>query len=368
MARPRLLHLRFQSGSAASRSSAKSNRTSAGELLQGDFPLHRLRPWSPSPRISDSAALGTYATEQQLSEAFLRFLQDKAPKVEPVGRSEVLLDLSGCERLYPERGSLLAEINRELPKDSPLVLAAGEGATRLVARLAAAVAPAGSWWSVEPGASASFLAPFPLQCVKDEFPAWVEALQELGLLTLGDLAAIPFELLHRALGLGVRPLWEDARGEGSHAVHHRLEMPLLRARHRFQAPQSEPGLVASALKVLADRLAVELRSHRLVTGRIQLRLGFHGGARASRSRVLAPASDELESIRRAAWALWREESGRRTAVTRCELRAEVLRERPPESLCFDFVKARNDLAPAIRSIRRRYGTGAIRWSPELWMD
>jgi nucleotidyltransferase/DNA polymerase involved in DNA repair len=280
----------------------------------------------------------------------------------------VLLDLSGCERLYPERGTLLAEINRELLKEGSFAMGAGEGSTRLVARLAAAVAPAGSWWSVEPSASASFLAPFPLRCVKDEFPEWVEALQELGLFTLGDLAAIPFELLHRALGVGVRSLWEDARGEGSHAVHHRLKPPLLRARHRFESPQSEPGLVASALGVLADRLAVALRSHRLVAGRIQLQLGFHGGTRVVRSRSLSPASDELEAIRRTTWALWRGESERRTAVTRCELRAELLRKRPAESLCFDFDKARKDLTPAIRSIRRRFGTTAIRWSPELWMD
>jgi len=368
MARSRLLHLRLQPGPALSRPAAKSDHPAPGDFARGGFPLHRLRPWSPSPRVSNPDAFDTFVAEPHLSESFLQFLQNKAPRVEPVGRWEVLMDLSGCERLYPETGTLLAEINRELPKENSLVLAAGEGATRLVARLAAAVAPAGSWWSVETKASASFLAPFPLQCVKDEFPAWVEALQELGLFTLGDLAAIPFVLLHRALGAGARTLWEDARGEGSHAVYQRLELPLLRARHRFQSPQSEPGLVASALGVLADRLAVELRSHRLVAARIQLRLGFHGGTRACRGRTLSPASDELEAIRRAAWALWREESGRRTAVTACELRAELLRKRPAESLCFDFVKARKDLAPAIRSIRRRYGTAAIRWSPELWMD
>ncbi len=298
----------------------------------------------------------------------MKFLEDTAPKVEPIGRWGVLLDLSGCERLHPNRGTLLTEINQQLPRNGSLGMAAGEGATRVVARLAAAVAPPGSWWSVEPAASASFLAPFPLQCLRDEYPRWVEALSDLGLCTLGDLAAIPTDLLQRALGVGARAIWEDARGEGSHTVHRRLEPPLLRARHRFVLPESEPGLVASALGVLADRLAVELQSHQLVAGRLQLRIGFHGGGRMQRSMTLSSASDRLHDIRAAGWTLWKEGAQRRTAVTGCELRAELLRKRPAESLCFDFARAREDLAPAINSIRQRFGSTAIQWSPELWMD
>ena len=87
-----------------------------------------------------------------------------------------------------------------------------------------------------------------------------------------------------------------------------------------------------------------------------------------RGKALSSASDSLHEIRAVSWALWKEGARRRTAVTFCELRAESLRPRPAEPLCFDFAKAREDLAPAISSIRQRFGSTAIQWSPELWMD
>ncbi len=105
MARSRLLHLRLQPGPALSRPAAKSDHPAPGDFARGGFPLHRLRPWSPSPRVSNPDAFDTFVAEPHLSESFLQFLQNKAPRVEPVGRWEVLMDLSGCERLYPETGN-----------------------------------------------------------------------------------------------------------------------------------------------------------------------------------------------------------------------------------------------------------------------
>jgi DNA polymerase-4 len=245
-------------------------------------------------------------------------------------------------------------------------LSAGEGSSRLVARLAAAVAPAGCWWAVEN--PATFLEPFPLRCLADEEPALVRALEGMGLRTLGELAALPPELLRQALGDESLRVWREARGEGRRSLMTTGVKERLREAHRFDRPQSDPELVASALTVLADRLAVALRAEGLAAGRVTLHLRFHGGARLQRQRSLDPPGSSLGALRNLARELWNASQERRTGVVACELRAERLRATPAESLHFDFDRAREDLAPSIARVRDRFGRRALRWSPEIWMD
>src|SRR5207302_173348 len=64
-----------------------------------------------------------------------------------------------------------------------------------------------------PGDEASFLAPLPLRSLPGLGPATETALSGLGIRTLGELAALPLELVQRRVGnVQGRSIWERARG------------------------------------------------------------------------------------------------------------------------------------------------------------
>ena len=246
-------------------------------------------------------------------------------------------------------------------------LAAGEGSSRLVARLAAATAPVGSWWQVEGDRAERFLAPFPLRCLPQGRSRWVPVLEELGLNTLGEVAALPPRLLREALGEESLEVWREARGQGSSVLPPAELPPYLREHHVFPAVYDDEGWVRSVVGVLADRLAARLRDRGLQAGRVELRIRRHGGETTQRSRRLDPPSAELTVLRECTWGLWGEMPTARRAVSRCVLEVGGLRRAAPEALSFDFARVKTDLAPFIARIRRRFGDGAVQWSPELWM-
>jgi len=307
-------------------------------------------------------------TEDSLPSSFGSFLKTLAPAVEGLGRWGALLDLKGCDRLHPDRGKFLQQIARRARAEGLGPLSAGGGESRLVARLAAALAPRGCWWEVEGVMAPRFLAPFPLRCLPQGGRKWLKVFRELGLGTLGDLAAFPPDLLREALGEEVLWVWREARGEGSASVHTLRSPGRLREGHAFATPQGDPGWVRSILGVLADRLAVQLRPRGLRTGRLELRIEYHGGKVIRRSRRLRPPAGELMVLREVAWRLWEARPPSRRGVTRCLLTADALEEEAAEVLPFDFARAKADLAPFIARVRGRFGRDAVQWSPELWMD
>lgn len=332
--------------------------------------LLQLRPWQPRVPQEDAKAAffvgESRSSKGEFPPSLAEHLSTLVPSMEVVGSTGAYLDLSGCERLYPDSTEFLRGIASYAGKLQLGSLSAGEGSSRLVARLAAAVAPEGRWWSVaQPKA---FLAPFPLDCVADDHPVLVRALERMGLRTLGEVAAMPSPLLRQALGDDALLLWREARGEGRRSLRGPATPQRLRERHDFEQSQSDPELVASVLTVLADRLAVSLRASGLAAGKVELHARFHGGARLQRQRTLHPPQSSLSALREKARELWTGAEERRTGVITCELRAELLRPTPEESLRFDFDRAQNDLAPFITKVRDRFGDDALQWSPELWMD
>ena len=120
-----------------------------------------------------------------------------SPLVEEAAPGEVYADLRGLDGLYPEVDTLA----QALLGPAPHALGArlGVAGSRFTARAAASVAPPGGWLRVAEGEARAFLDALPIGLLPLE-GADRDWLAVLGLVTLGDLAALPRHAVEAQLG------------------------------------------------------------------------------------------------------------------------------------------------------------------------
>jgi protein ImuB len=158
---------------------------------------------------------GTLTTADSGPSGVAEVAREFSPRVEVCSHTEVVLDLSGLERLFGNARTIAEELRRTAADRGLRVRVAITGtrtASRLLVRHRAGLT------IVEPGNEAAAVAPLPITLLADLVATDSDLLATLrrwGLRTLGDLAALPPDDLAARLGRdGVE--WQRlARGEDS---------------------------------------------------------------------------------------------------------------------------------------------------------
>jgi nucleotidyltransferase/DNA polymerase involved in DNA repair len=147
---------------------------------------------------------------EQAWEETLRSLENTGFAVEPAEPGTVFFETAGVERLY---GGLEPALKRALAAVGPAWDArAGAAERRFAALAAASVARVGQALIVSDDRARRFLAPLPLTLLPLERERY-EALEELGVRTIGQLAGLPGGAVAERLGPDGRRAWSLARGE-----------------------------------------------------------------------------------------------------------------------------------------------------------
>ena len=133
---------------------------------------------------------------------------------------------------------------------------------------------------VPPGASAAFLAPFPVR-VLDE-PELTEVFVRLGLATLADLAALPRSDLVARFGWPGERAHRLARGEDARHPDTRPPPPDLVARIEMDPPAERVNAAAFAVKRLADDLHQRLADRGLSCAQVLVTAETANGERHER--------------------------------------------------------------------------------------
>ena len=145
-------------------------------------------------------------------------LEKFAPVVAPASVDECYLDLTGCERIYGSVWDAANKIREEILRRTGLSVSVGIGASHSVAKMASQLAKPAGILSVPAGSEQKFLSHFPVQAMPGIGPQLGAHLQSMGVLTLGQLAAIPAELLQQKFGAYGPLLLAKSRGEDRWAL------------------------------------------------------------------------------------------------------------------------------------------------------
>jgi DNA polymerase-4/protein ImuB len=229
----------------------------------------------------------------------LTALRTVSPVVEPAELGRVYVGTDGLEKIFGGPEEIVEEI-----KGVSSSLRLGLGTGKFVSWVAANRARSGQAVIVPPGEERKFLSLQPLAVLPIDPDAY-RRLRQLGLCTLGDLAALPEEAVVSQFGAAGRRLWRLASGAlAEPAVGRELPEPIV-AGLTFFAPVADRDMLARALEKLIERA---LKHPRRIGWRVQslrVRAELERGASwmievvlkepaAERARLAAPILARLE--------------------------------------------------------------------------
>jgi DNA polymerase-4 len=274
------------------------------------MPSVRARQLCPQA-IFLSGRHGRYA---EVSAELHKILRDVTPMVEPIGLDEAFMDVAGALRLLgpPEvigRG-LRGRVHDELHLDC----AVGIGRSKMIAKLASRAAkPRASRAGLEPGPGVLFISPddelgflhgHDVEALWGVGPATAKRLHDLGVRTVGELAALPDDTVVRRLGKASGAhLAALARGEDPDPV--RPDRPTKSIGHEetFSQDLVDPYELERHVLRMAESVATMLRGESSTARTISVKVKFKDFSLQTRSHTLARAVATGSAIGQVASAL-----------------------------------------------------------------
>ncbi|HKJ91678.1 MAG TPA: DNA polymerase IV [Longimicrobiales bacterium] len=239
------------------------------------------------------------------SRAVRAVLRRYSPVVEAASIDEAYVDLTGTEALYG--GESLADTARrlqaEVKAETDIVVSAGGGTNKMVAKLAVGRAKPAGVHVVAPGGEASFMAQLELKVIPGVGPVFQEALRRYGLVTVADVLPLDEATLAGLLGEG-RAAWlhRRVRGLDDAVVEPDSETKSISRDETFPRDLHRDEDLERELLALVVRLGGDLRESGLRARTVTVRIRDADFRNRSASRTLDQA---LESDR-AIYAVGRE--------------------------------------------------------------
>ena len=295
---------------------------------------------------------------QQASRDVMTVLRRFTPQVEPISIDEAFLDVTGSVGLFGTGAAIAATIKAAVRDEVGLIASVGVASTKLVAKIGSDLRKPDGLVVVAPGDEATFLAPLPIGRLWGVGEKTAAALADFGVRTIGDLAALPRDVVVRRFGKHGGSLVERARGIDADPVHEGDPAKSVGHEHTFDVDTSDREVIERTLLAMAEGVSGRLRSANVRASTIAVKIRDSAFRTITRQRTLPEPTDLTEPIYRAALDLARPEV-RGIRVRLLGVTASNLGEREQLGLfAFEDPKRRAAIEAA-DALRRRYGADAV---------
>jgi len=295
---------------------------------------------------------------QQASRDVMTVLRRFTPQVEPISIDEAFLDVTGSVALFGDGAAIAATIKAAVRDEVGLTASVGVASTKLVAKIGSDLRKPDGLVVVAPGDEATFLAPLPIGRLWGVGEKTAAALADFGVRTIGDLAALPRDVVVRRFGKHGGSLVERARGIDADPVHEGDPAKSVGHEHTFDVDTSDREVIERTLLAMAEGVSGRLRSANVRASTIAVKIRDSSFRTITRQRTLPEPTDLTEPIYRAALDLARPEV-RGIRVRLLGVTASNLGEREQLGLfAFEDPKRRAAIEAA-DALRRRYGADAV---------
>ena len=208
-------------------------------------------------------------------------LRDITPCVEPLGLDEAYLDVSGCE----SAPTIALQIKSRIKQELDLTASVGIASCKVVAKVASDLAKPDGLLEVAPGEERSFLAPLPVNKLPGVGRKTQQALEEMGVATIGQLATLPSPVLRQAFGVVGETLHRHANGIDGSKVEPLAIVKSIGRETTFAEDTLDRGFLAAMLGYLSEQVGAELRWQDKQARCITLKLRYADFETITRSRT-----------------------------------------------------------------------------------
>ncbi len=292
------------------------------------------------------------------SRRVMEILGRFTPLLEQVSIDEAFLDVAGSEALFGPPEGIARRIKAAVREEVGLTASVGVATTKLVAKVASDLRKPDGLVVVPPGEEAAFLAPLPITRLWGVGEQTRAALADHGVRTIGDLAALPVDVLVRRLGAHGATLHERALGIDPSPVTGEVAAKSVSHEHTFDVDTADAEVIERTLLALSEGVASRLRAGGVRASTVAVKVRDSAFRTVTRQRTLAEPTDLADPIYRTALELARPEM-RARRIRLLGVGAHGLGEPAQMGLFASEDPRRRAAVEAQDAIRRKYGSRAL---------
>jgi DNA polymerase IV len=303
---------------------------------------------------------------QHLHQHIIEVLGRFSPLVEGATPGHYFVDLTGTKRLWGPSPDAACRMNRRLAAEKDLEARVGLASNKLISQIAAHCMIPGDLSCIFPGGETAFLAPLPVTTLPGVGPKTASRLVDFNIETIGQLAAIPLEILCGVFGRTGSRLLQIARGVDATPVLPCRKLPRLFVARTLERDEIDRDRLEAILFQQVEEVGWMLRSHNRYPGQLVLEIRYADGVTVRNQCPIPPITTEVDQrLFRMVRFVFNRLVRRRIAVRRVvlELSDFTMPFRQLSLFPWEETSLRDDqkIQKAIDAIRHRFGRQTISW-------
>lgn len=298
----------------------------------------------------------------EVSEHIMEIFHSFTPLVEPISLDEAFLDVTKARRLLGDGRAIATAIREKVEAQEGITCSVGIASSKFIAKLASQRCKPNGILEIPTDRVLTFLHPLPVSALWGVGPKTNEALERLGLHTVGDIAQTPQQTLIRALGQAAgESLYELAWGRDDRDVIPEEPDKSISAAETFDRDIDDPEIVAREILRMCERASSRMRERSLFAKTITLKVRFADFTTVNRSKTLPLPIDTTHEIYEVAKALYEALSIERARIRLVGVSLENLHTDTHEQLVLGARESSwRELQGGIDAAKARFGRDSVR--------
>lgn len=301
----------------------------------------------------------------QESEKVMAILTQISPQIEQISIDEAFVDISEVDE--PVR-QLAQRIQTRIHDELSLPCSIGIASNKLVAKIANDVGKTGAHRSgppmaitiIPPGDEAAFLAPLPVESLWGVGPKTAERLEEIGVLTIGDLTHKTPAELSRLFGKNGIELSLHANGIDDRPLVTFHEPKSISQEVTYSKDIAERQILLDTIAEQSRQVSQRLKSAQRFGSTVKIKVRWPDFTSLTRQATLSQPTQDHELINQAATQLFDQVWGKGKAVRLIGVGVSGLTTGVRQLSLWDLpsamdVEKQQNLQKALETLRQRYG-------------
>jgi DNA polymerase-4 len=239
---------------------------------------------------------GNFPKYHDVSREIMKVFRTFSPKIEPLSLDEAFLDLTGTQAVLGPPEQIGRDIKRAIGDTTCLTASVGIAPVKFVAKIASDLEKPDGLVVVAPGEVEQTLHPLPISRLWGIGPRMGEALAELGIGTIGQLAAIDRKVLIGRFGQHGEHLHELANGRDAREVVPDWDAKSYSHENTFGRDQVDVEVLESVLLDESHRVSRRLRRDAVSGSVVQIKLRYHDFRTLTRRVTLGGPTADAQRI------------------------------------------------------------------------
>jgi DNA polymerase-4 len=265
------------------------------------YGIHSAMPLRRAYRLCPEAIFlpVDYDEYMRVSEKIKDILRSFTPLIENVGIDEAFLDITDIDM---ESEEVAKKIKERIKKEVGLTCSIGIGPNKLIAKIASDMKKPDGLTTISEEDIKGTIWPLPARKLWGVGPKTERRLNEMGILTIGDLASVPLESLTEEFGKSYgNYLYESSRGVDESPVITYWEPKSISRETTFQIDTDNWNVIAKNLAELTRDVVDAMKESGYKGKTVTVKIRFSDFNTYTRAKTLDDFSDSLEIIRKAAF-------------------------------------------------------------------